>query len=83
MAFPQEIINNAWRRAGGRCECIMNCHSSYNRCNKVLDPQNKAFGKTWEAHHKVSQLAGGSDGLENCMILCTECHENTVSYGRN
>lgn len=81
MAFSQEIINQAWHRAGGKCECMLkNCgHSS--RCNKVLDPKNSIPEKKWHAHHVVSQEADGHDGLSNCQILCIACHENTRSYG--
>lgn len=35
----------------------------------------------WEAHHKVSVVAGGSDTLSNCEILCMDCHKKTGSYG--
>ncbi|MFA7254072.1 MAG: HNH endonuclease [Patescibacteria group bacterium] len=82
MSFPQSVINDAWERAGGKCECARRCsgHSGY-RCNKVLDPRNREAGKQWHAHHVVSQEAGGPDTLQNCQILCVECHKNTESYG--
>ena len=82
MSFPQDIIDEAfWRRAGGKCECTRQCPEHSGRCNKVLDPKNTKPGMQWHAHHKVSQDAGGPDTLENCEILCTECHENTESFG--
>lgn len=82
MAFPQEVIDAAWRRAGGKCECTRQCpkHSGY-RCNRILDPSNQKPGMQWHAHHTVSQDAGGPDTIENCEILCIECHKNTESYG--
>ena len=81
MAFSQETIDQAWRQAGGKCECSLRNCGHTGRCNKVLDPQNSTAGKKWHAHHVVSQEAGGSDGLSNCLILCVDCHENTRSYG--
>ncbi len=84
MSFSPEVINAAWKRAGGRCECILaTCPSHGGRCNKALDPQNRTEGMKWHAHHVVSQSAGGSDGLQNCLILCVPCHEHTKSYGRS
>jgi 5-methylcytosine-specific restriction endonuclease McrA len=32
----------------------------------------------WEAHHIDP---AGEPVLENCRILCMECHKNTPSYG--
>ena len=81
MAFSQENIDRAWSRASGRCECTLKVCEHYGKCNKELDPQNKAPEKEWEAHHIVSQDAGGPDSLDNCQILCVKCHKNTRSYG--
>jgi len=78
-SFPQSVIDAAWRRAQGRCECRENCHSILNRCTRILDPQNKIPGKQWHAHHINSN---GESVLSNCKILCVSCHENTRSYGR-
>lgn len=81
MTFSQEIIDQAWSRASGKCECTLNVCRHAGRCNKELDPQNATPGKKWHAHHIVSLDAGGPDSLSNCQILCIECHENTHSYG--
>lgn len=75
MSFSQETKDQAFARAGGMCECKMNCHSEDNVCGKDLSQGE------WEAHHIVSQDAGGSDGIENCMVMCTPCHKNTGSFG--
>jgi len=83
MAFDQSIIGAAWRRAGGRCECMLKVCGHSGRCNKLLDPKNEKVGMKWHAHHIVSQDAGGDDTLSNCKILCVDCHENTHSYGRS
>lgn len=79
MAFTQETKNAAYTRAGGKCECTMTTCSDHwagVRCNKSLS-------NGWHAHHKTSQLAGGTDDLGNCLAMCIPCHENTRSYGRS
>jgi len=78
MPFSEQTKGAAWARSGGRCECTRMCFSHmFNRCNQVLVPGN------WHAHHRLSQLAGGADTLDNCEALCVNCHQNTHSYGRS
>jgi 5-methylcytosine-specific restriction endonuclease McrA len=78
MPFSQMVKDLAFARAGGRCECTRLCWSHVGqRCNADLTWQD------WEAHHIVSQLAGGADTLANCEVLCVPCHQNTHSYGRS
>ena len=37
MAFSDEVVLKAWKRAGGRCQCRRRSHGhSYGRCNKEL-----------------------------------------------
>jgi 5-methylcytosine-specific restriction endonuclease McrA len=76
MAFPQDVKDRAYRRAGGKCECARTVCGHKGRCNASL-----ADG--WHAHHVTSQDAGGSDGIENCEALCIPCHKKTASYGRS
>ncbi len=77
--FPQSVIDSAWARANGKCECTENCHSIFNRCNKKLDPNNKVPSMQWHAHHVNSN---GDSVLSNCKILCVPCHQETGSYGK-
>lgn len=84
MAFSPDVINAAWKRAGGKCECARTtCPHHTGRCNKALDPYNRIEGRKWHAHHIDSKNADGSDGVHNCQILCIPCHESTRSYGRS
>lgn len=76
MAFSQQVKNAAYNRAGGRCE----------RCKRLcrrtgVDPDYSYPDS--EFHHRVSVLAGGSDGMSNCEHLCIACHEKTGSYGKH
>jgi len=78
MAFSDEVIRQAWQRAGGKCECRRTSHNHpYVRCNKELVWENSGReGRgAWEAHH-IS--ASGGDTLSNCEILCWDCHLKTL-----
>jgi len=77
MAFPDSVVEDAWKRAGGRCECRRHSHKHpYVRCNKELVWENRGRdgrGK-WEAHHRSTTRG---DTLSNCEILCWDCHSRT------
>ena len=83
MVFSSTVVDQAWRRAGGKCECRRDTHNhNYVRCNEQLvwTYRGRDYARgCWEAHHRI---AGGADSLSNCEILCCECHKSTGSYGR-
>ena len=86
MTFSELVIEEAWKRSGGKCECHRNVCGHGIRCNKQLVWTNR--GKeghrgAWEAHHKTAVSVGGEDTVSNCEILCLDCHKNTESYGRH
>ncbi len=83
MAFSKSVIDKAWERSGGHCECERKSCGHTGRCNKQLVYENRNEGKrgAWEAHHKKAVKDGGEDTLSNCEILCLDCHKNTSSYG--
>ena len=80
MGFPEDVVKNAWQRAGEKCECRRSICNHGGRCNKILlwDSRGKESEYGWEAHHINSD---GPDTLSNCEILCQDCHKNTRSYG--
>jgi hypothetical protein len=78
MPFPESVVEYAWSRSRGRCECRRVSHGHDNvRCNKILMWRNRGLEGigAWEAHHK--SISGG-DGLSNCEILCWDCHSKTI-----
>ncbi len=81
MAFPDIIVLQAWKRSGGKCECDRKIHNDHfnriGKCNRALIYKSRGkFGAgAWEAHHVHS---GAGDTLENCQILCWDCHQQTV-----
>ena len=86
LGFSDDVIVQAWQRAGGKCQCELKGCGHTGRCNKSLVWENRGKeGKrgAWEAHHITAQSAKSStDTLSNCRILCLDCHKNTRSYGR-
>ena len=78
MSFSDVTKQAALSRASGQCECRrMSCteHPRSYRC-----PTKLVAGR-YEFHHVTSLLAGGSDSLNNCQVLCIPCHQETPSYG--
>ena len=74
MAFSDDTITQALARARNRCECSRVPHNWHaGRCS--ADGFTKGNrGTKWEAHHKVSLDAHGTDTLANCEVLCLKCH---------
>lgn len=72
-SLTQQMRDDLYRRAGGRCECTMlRCTHHAGRCPAALRGP-------WEAHRLN---AGGQYVLSNLLAMCQTCHRNTPSYGR-
>jgi hypothetical protein len=80
MAFSQEVIDDAWKRSGGVCECNRLTHGlhQFKHCDNILVKENQGRASEgtgrWEAHHTTAVASGGKDILSNCEILCVYCH---------
>jgi hypothetical protein len=78
MAFPEKVVEQAWKRAAGKCECKRWTHThNVVRCGKELVFAIRAIegqGR-WEAH-RINRTAG--DTLSNCEILCADCYKRTL-----
>ncbi len=69
MGFSKETKKAAWKRAGGTCEC---------GCGMPFSDHPKEFP---EYDHRIPRKSGGTDDLDNCMVLRWCCHRvktNTV-----
>ena len=78
MAFSDDVVERAWKRAKGCCECRRITHNNHSgRCDEKLDWLNRGRDGhgAWEAHHINSN---GGDILSNCEILCWACHSQTL-----
>jgi hypothetical protein len=70
--FSGELIEKAWIRSGGRCECVSTTHNHVGKCYKMLLKSYRRDRKSefgWEAH-SISGLY--LDSLSDCEILCLE-----------
>lgn len=56
--FPAKVKSAAYDRCGGRCEC----------CGTKLRPGKFAYD------HIVPDALDGEPTLENCQVLCDNCH---------
>ena len=75
MAFSEEVLKEAWDRAGGQCECNRRTHKHfYTPCGRMLKREKRGdvTGGGWEARH-FDTSAG--DTVSNCEILCMECYQ--------
>lgn len=78
MPFTDEIIDRAWRRSGGDCECTLTNHAHRGRCGKPLKKESRGerdgpFG--WEAH----SISGQYRNLAiDCEIYCRDCYKSTL-----
>ena len=73
MHLSDDIIEKAWTRAGGRCECVRDDHWHHGRCNGILiksfrGEKENSYG--WEAYIKNGSYLEPSD----CDIYCTKCY---------
>ena len=77
--FSDEIVDKAWERSGGYCECEDVVHGHSGKCHKLLlkssrGDRDNIFG--WEAH-SISGLH--LDSVSDCEILCWDpCHKATL-----
>jgi len=72
--FPDSVVEQAWTRAGEKCECTRTTHGHTGRCNRMIFKHRRGDRDSeycWEAHH-IS--ASGGNTLSNCEILCCKCH---------
>ena len=57
--FPVSVKIKAMERSGNRCE----------RCGIDFDE-----GFTGEFHHVIPVVFGGDNSIDNCSLLCRNCH---------
>jgi hypothetical protein len=84
-SFSDPVIEKAFKRAGGQCECTRkDCAEAHpGRCPTKFEFEDRGHDDDeWQAHHWRAESKDGSDGLDNCEIVCVLCHQSTGSFGR-
>jgi len=77
--FSETLVERAFQRSGGRCECEKVAHGHSGRCSKILQKvyrgdSTSAYG--WEAHSKSGQYL---DMVSDIEILCWDpCHIKSI-----
>jgi hypothetical protein len=78
--FSETIIERAWARSGGICECEREGHNHRGRCkNSLIKSQrgDKYSYFAWEAHSKSGYFL---DDVDDCEIICLEpCYRLTTA----
>ena len=63
--FKTQTKREAFERSEGLCEGL---RSSGERCNANLKH------KPYHFDHVIPDAIGGDNSLQNCAVLCTDCH---------
>jgi hypothetical protein len=66
--FPTEVKKAAWKRSGGRCECMVARDGEMIRCDAALIPLRVEYD------HRIPDQMGGDPTLDNCVASCILCH---------
>ena len=75
--FSDTVVEQAWQRSGGNCECTRTTHGHTGRCNKMITKGRRGDRGNifyWEVR-SISGLY--KDSASDCQILCRECHYAT------
>ena len=71
MAFPNTVVEEAWRRSGGNDECRRTYHNHPRCCCKPLVFRKRGSEEKdgWETHHKTADgpytLSDGKSFVKN------------------
>ena len=74
MTFSDEIVERAWKRSGGICECTRTNHTHSGVCKQQLDKSqrgNKDNPHGWQVH-SISGFY--KDIASDCEIICLICY---------
>ena len=78
MPFREDIVERAWRRSGGNCECTQTSHGHGGSCDKPLKKESRGNGSDpsgWETRSVSGQYRNLAS---DCEILCWGCHKLTT-----
>ena len=78
MAFPEDVVKDAWELVEGKCECTRKSHQHPDvRCNKHMmwESQDKVGWGGWKACPIDGNQAHNT--LSNCEIICFECYSRS------
>ena len=68
--FSEDVKNRTFVRSGLKCECNNLSCGHIKKCAKPL------YRGNWHATFYKHPAEGGDTSLNNCMVICTDCHAN-------
>ena len=79
VEFPLMVIELAWERAKGQCECHHAVHAHHIPCGRKLKFEGRGVQQSdgWEIHARNRDAAAT---LDNCEVLCTRCYKQSRLY---
>jgi hypothetical protein len=72
--FSSSIVQQAWTRSGGRCECTSGSHQHASRCGRALVWERRTGENkpgAWVADSKSGRF---SPEAADCEIVCWTCY---------
>ena len=74
MAFSEEVIDKAFAKSGGKCECTRQHAGQTAPHHGGKCPRATLRYGLGEPHHIKMVKDGGNDLVENCEFICLECY---------
>jgi hypothetical protein len=80
MFNPDQAIEDAWVRSGGRCEKKHALRGRHVRCEAVLswELRRRTHAGGWQAYSTGDPTLGGWEAVNQCQILCGRCYAETT-----
>ncbi|WP_353713930.1 hypothetical protein [Dehalogenimonas sp. 4OHTPN] len=72
--FSYVVVQQAWTRSSGRCECARGSHQHPGRCNRLLIWERRTGESkpgAWVAESKSGQFRPDAS---DCEIVCWQCY---------
>ena len=82
MLFFDEVVENAWTRAQGRCESTAPSGPLSRRCGQPLDwaQRGKATHRAaWQALQTGPKTLGGWQAVPQTRIVCWACYAKAMA----
>ena len=74
MPFPLKIVEAAWKRSHGMCECkrVTHGHAIPHKMRLTWENRRKEGSGKWEAYSLTGEYR---EEVYDCIILCWDCYE--------
>jgi hypothetical protein len=84
MFNPDQAVEDAWVRVGGRCEGTHALRDRHLRRGAVLAWERRGgpHAGEWQAHSTGDPALGGWEAVNQCRILCWSCYAEITGEKR-